>query len=107
MSVDYVVEVSRIVWGDYCPKRMGVVTSEDEHIKMLHEDAIERFRGSERLRVYSFILWEIDDEDHSSRVSEMVAYGDEKKIEESIKELWENWIVRYEKGKEKILESQS
>lgn len=94
MSVSYAVEINRIVWGDHAPKKVGVVTCEAENIRIIKEDGIERFRGNERMRVYSFTLWELADDGHRSCVVEMIAYGDQKKIEESIKEFWGHWLGR-------------
>jgi hypothetical protein len=91
MGVHYSVEVSRIVWGDYRPRLLDEVGSREDHLALLRQDAIERMRDRQRLRVYSFVVYE-NDGDSRSKVTEVVAYGDQESLEESVDLVWSKWV---------------
>jgi hypothetical protein len=91
MGVYYSVEVSRIVWGDYRPRLLDEVGSREDHLALLRQDAIERMRDRQRLRVYSFVVYE-NDGDSRSKVTEVVAYGDQESLEESVDLVWSKWV---------------
>jgi hypothetical protein len=105
MTVEYVVEVRRIVWGDHEPRFLGEVSTEQAHQELVRADGRKRLVGTERLRVYSFRVLEVERPSfeghleegqpgpHYSQVTEMVAYGNDEALTKSITELWQLWLV--------------
>jgi hypothetical protein len=89
--VKYDVEVRRLVWGDHGPRLVGVAHSRDEHLEIVNRDLRERLGGAQRLRIYSFVLYEGCDGSHS-KIHEMVAYGNVDSLNQSVDELWNDFV---------------
>lgn len=87
---EFIVEVSRLVWGDHGPRRVGEAGTRETLRGLLIRDISSRMRD-DRLGVYSLRCLEQGEDGSRSLICEVVAYGDREELERVANQVWAHW----------------